>query len=95
MDAKQLPKSEPLEKIRTYRYFRFQKELALHTTVPTDADRFIGLIESQGVVEQAHKLEVVALEEVHRREKEKTRSHMDQRDLDTFLTYQLEIGIRD
>ena len=93
-DAKQWPKSEHLANIRRSGFFRFQKETAFHTVLQTDADSYIGLIESQGVVQEAHRLGNEELEELVRIEEEKIRNQIGQATIDMVLTYRLQIGIR-
>jgi ubiquinone/menaquinone biosynthesis C-methylase UbiE len=93
-DAKQWPKSEHLENIRRSGFFRFQKETAFHTVVETDAERYIGLIESQGVVQEAHKLDNEVLEGLVRTEEARIRDEIGQATVEMVLTYRLLIGIR-
>ena len=53
--AKQWPKSKHLENMQGSGYFRFTRELCFHEWIETDSQHIIGMIESQGVVQQAVK----------------------------------------
>ena len=95
MDAKQWPKSEHLVNIRKSGYFRFYKEISFHTTARTNANAFIGLIESQGVVQQALRLGNNELKKLINEETMKIQRCFGRDSIEMILTYRLRMGIRE
>jgi hypothetical protein len=93
-EAGQWPKGQHLSNIDASGLFRFAKEVCFHETAMLNAEGSIGMIESQGAVQQAIKTGTVRMTDLLEKHKAKIRSEMGKDGRTAILTYRLRIAVK-
>lgn len=89
--AHQWPKQSHLKNMRESGRFRFTKELCFSEKIVLNEDRFIGMIESQGSVQQALKMKDPSFEDFYATTKDSIRTNFKAEN--AALTYRVRLGI--
>jgi len=92
--AKQWSKLKHLQNLEESGYFQFTKELCFHEWIKTDSQHIIGMIESQGAVQQAIKADDSHLVKTLEDEKQNILKEMGVKSRRGIMSYRMRIAIK-
>jgi ubiquinone/menaquinone biosynthesis C-methylase UbiE len=87
-------KEKHIKNMEDSRVFRFVKEIVFHNIEPCDAQRYIGLVLSQGGIQTVFKLGVQDLNDDIESFKNTVKEHFRGNTLDILFSYRMRLGIK-
>lgn len=93
-EARKWPKNLHLRNIIESNLFRFVKEICFEATMKLDAERYIGMIESQGAVQQVLKLKSERFINILAETKKDIFKEMENQSKMAVMTYRLRLAIK-